>query len=255
MFWFYWLPFEFIIKCNKLSAADRADCAWFVKSNFHYAINNWPQQTPLNHVKNRQIREAALLHGPMYPNREHSAIWRLLIGMDLCRYVWLIMPMFFFLLAFMFQLNQLSHTLIYTRTSTVINTIGFSFHFRFIANAKARMPLCKVMTVNRQRRQACTMWGLSSFYFCRPLTNWICRHFQSHFCGHFCIFLLAQTKKFFLKILYTARVSPFHDFIKISPDSCSINSMTFVLHRLNSIWALAPPSERNNQYFTAGGLK
>lgn len=60
-----------------------------VKTTF--ALKSWYEWW---HKSNRQIREVVLLHGPMCPNREHSAIWRLLIGMDLCRYVWLILPMF-----------------------------------------------------------------------------------------------------------------------------------------------------------------
>lgn len=90
-----------------------------------------PLITLITSYENRPIREVSL-HGPMCPNREHSEIWRLLIGMDLCRYVRHILPMFFFLqFLHLFVCNFLINiSLTHTHSSLNINTHTHSIPIR-----------------------------------------------------------------------------------------------------------------------------
>lgn len=115
-----------------------------------------PLPLTISSYKNRQVREVALLHGPMYP-REHSARWRPPIGTDLCRYVWLILQMFFFPL-FLFRPHNhppTPNTHTHTKSSTQLD-----FPSAFILS-KCLMSLCKVMTVNNETQ--CRLHSGSSF--------------------------------------------------------------------------------------------
>lgn len=107
----------------------------------------------------------------MFPNRGLWAIWRLLIGMDLCRYVrpqfaHVSLPsnLFCSRLAFSFQLTS-SHN-IHTQTHTyIIHTIGFPLNFHLVNEEKADS---NVITQSHDRRQcllACRLCIVTGFSF------------------------------------------------------------------------------------------
>lgn len=125
----------------------------------------------------------------MFPNRGLWAIWRLLIGMDLCRYVrpqfaHVSLPsnLFCSRLAFSFQLTS-SHN-IHTQTHTyIIHTIGFPLTFHLVNEEKADS---NVITQSHDRRQCilacrlCIVTGFSPSSYCSFIQN----RLQSVCLGH-----------------------------------------------------------------------